>query len=50
MFSLTDLEDKLLRPMTAHMVFVMVALLLSYELVSGAVRYFRINSELKKTP
>lgn len=50
MFSLTDLEDRLLRPTTAHLIFVMVALLLGYELLSGAVRYFKINAELKKRP
>ena len=48
MFSLTDIEDKLLRPSTAQIFFVMMAVLLSYELLSGAVRYYRINVELKE--
>lgn len=50
MFTLTDLEDKLLRPMTAQMIFVGMTVLLSYQLLSGAVQYYQFNSDLKKLP
>ncbi len=48
MFSLTDLEDKLLRPIAAQIIFFLMAALLSYELLSDAVQYYRIHVALKK--
>ncbi|MGV3740597.1 MAG: type II secretion system protein N [Gammaproteobacteria bacterium] len=49
MFSLTDIEDKLLRPSTAQIVFLLMAVLLAYQLLSGVVQYYSIHSDLKKT-
>ncbi len=48
MFSLTDLEDKLLRPISAQIIFLLMAMLLSYEWISDAVQYYRIHVVLKK--
>ena len=50
MLSLTDIEDKLLRPNTAQGLFWLMIALLSYELVSGASQYYWIRSDLKKLP
>lgn len=50
MFSLTDIEDKLLRPRTAQIVFLLMVALLTYELLSGVVQYYGIHADLKKKP
>ena len=50
MYSLTDIEDKLLRPMTAQIVFLIMVLLLCFELLSGILSFFNIHAELKKMP
>ncbi|MCR9192646.1 MAG: general secretion pathway protein GspC [Gammaproteobacteria bacterium] len=49
MFSITDMEDKFLRPITAQMIFLLAALLLGYEVLSGAFSYYRIHLELKQS-
>lgn len=46
MLSITDIEDKLLRPMTAQMIFLLVAVMMGYELISGAITYYRVHSDL----
>lgn len=50
LFTLTDIEEKLLRPSTAHLVFLLMAVLLTYQLLSGIVQYYRIHSDLKQKP
>ncbi len=47
MLSITDIEDKLLRPMTAQIIFLLVAAMLGYELISGVTTYYRVHSDLK---
>ncbi len=47
MFSVADIEDKLLRPIAAQIIFLLVAALLGYELISGIVTYYHLHSELK---
>lgn len=50
MISLTEIEDRLLRPNTAQIVFIMVSLLLIYQLLSGVIQYYQIRKDLKKLP
>lgn len=50
MFSLSDLEDKLLRPNVAQIIFLLMALLLSYEWISDAVLYYHLHAHMKPTP
>ncbi|PJD93542.1 MAG: general secretion pathway protein GspC [Legionella sp.] len=47
MFSVTDIEDRLLKPHTAQIIFLLVACVLGYELISGVVTYYQLHSELK---
>lgn len=47
MFSLTDIEDKLLRPNTAQIIFLGMALLLGYELLSGLIQYYHMHDAFK---
>jgi general secretion pathway protein C len=49
MISLTDIEDKLLRPKVAHIVFLTMAVFLAYQLISGVVQYYQIYQELNRT-
>ena len=50
MLSLTDIEDRLLRPNIAHLVFLGVALLLAYQLLSGAYQYYNVHTKFKWKP
>lgn len=50
MFSITDIEDRLLRPFSAQMVFLLIAALLGYELLSDAIQYYQIRTGLNKQP
>ncbi|HVT63061.1 MAG TPA: type II secretion system protein N [Legionellaceae bacterium] len=50
MFSVRDIEDKLLRPITAQIIFFMAAALFLYAVISGSVMFYQVHSELQIPP